>query len=226
MITRYWGSDVHQMVDHDYVLAVLAAGGLPLLIPVTDAADVPELLARVDGLIITGGNDVDPAFYGEARLEVGLGGTLDPTRDRFDMTLARTAIERGMPLLGICRGHQVINVALGGSMIQHLPHHRDSHKVGEVDQPITVDPSSGLAARFPDLAITNSYHHQAVDRLGEGVVAVAWAPDGVVEAIEITGAPHVVSVQWHPEMLLQHPAHLALFNWLCETAATRSAQLA
>ncbi len=224
MITRYWGSDVHQMVDHDYVLAVLAGGGLPLLIPVTDPEDAPDLLERLDGLIITGGNDIDPAFYGESRVEVGLGGTLDPARDRFDMMLAHTAIERGVPLLAICRGHQIVNVALGGSMMQHLPDHRDSHKVGEVDQPITVDPASRLAARFPGLAVTNSYHHQAVNRPGDGVVPVAWAADGVIEAIEVADAPHVVSVQWHPEMLLAHADHLALFSWLCDAATARSAQ--
>lgn len=222
MVTRYWGSDVHQMVDDDYVLGVLAGGGLALLLPVTEPTDVPELLARVDGLIITGGNDIDPVFYGEDRLEVGQGGTLDRTRDRFDMMLARTAIETGMPLLGICRGHQVINVALGGSLTQHLPDHPDSHKVGEVDQPITVDPNSRLASRFPSLAITNSYHHQAVDRPGDGVIPVAWAADGVIEAIEILDAPHVVSVQWHPEMLLRHDSHRALFQWLCAEATARA----
>jgi gamma-glutamyl-gamma-aminobutyrate hydrolase PuuD len=220
MVARYWGTDAHQLVDDDYVRAVLAAGGLPVLIPVVDVDLVPGLASRLDGLVITGGNDIDPACYGETWLELGQGGTLDPARDRFDIALVRYAVSSGMPLLAICRGHQVVNVACGGSLIQHLPDHPDSTDPGAQQQPIRVDPASRLAQRFPSLAASNSYHHQAVDRLGEGVSAVAWAPDGVIEAIEIEGAPHVVSVQWHPEMLVEHAEHLALFEWLTRSATS------
>ncbi len=223
-VVRYWGTDRHQVVDDDYVVAVRLAGGLPVLLPVAEPEEVATLLARLDGLVLTGGNDVDPANYGQDRLDAGTGGELDPDRDRFDIALARGAIAAGVPTLAICRGQQVLNVALGGTLVQHLPDHPMTPELGTTSHELTVEPTSRFAARFPTLTAANSYHHQCVDRAGAGVRVVATAPDGVPEAIEVDGVPHVVAVQWHPEILAGRPEHraqLELFRWLVDAATER-----
>lgn len=221
-VVRYWGTDRHQVVDEDYVTAVRLAGGMPVLLPVGSPEDAAAVLERLDGLVLTGGNDIDPAFYGEAHVDAGTGGDLDPERDRFDLALARRAIEVDLPTLAICRGQQVLNVACGGTLVQHLPDHGHTPEPGTTSHALSVDPTSRFAARFPTLTDANSYHHQCVGRPGDGVRVVATAPDGVPEAIEVDGAPRVVSVQWHPEILASRPeqgAHLQLFRWLVDAAA-------
>lgn len=222
-VTRYWGTEPHHVVDDDYVAAVRAGGGLAVVLPVTDPALVSALCARLDGLLLTGGNDVDAARYGAARLDSGTGGELQPERDAFDLALARHAIDTGLPTLAICRGQQVLNVACGGTLVQHLATHPQTVMAPDaVSHGLVVDPSSRLARRHPSIVQVNSYHHQAVDRPGTGVRVVATAPDGVVEAIEVDGAPDLVAVQWHPEMLPGRPEHTALFRWLADTAASRA----
>lgn len=222
-VTRYWGTERHNLIDAHYADAVQAAGGLAVLLPVVGPEDVAELCDRLDGLVITGGNDVDPACYGQRALPVPTGGQHDPARDRFEIALARRAIETGLPTLAICRGLQVVNVACGGTLVQHLEDHPDTPEApGAADatsHAVTMAAGSRLAARHPSLHLVNSYHHQAVDRPGEGVQIVARADDGVVEAIEVEGADQLVAVQWHPELLLGLPEHLALFEWLVAMAA-------
>jgi putative glutamine amidotransferase len=226
IVARYWGTVRHQIVTDDYVRAVRLAGGQPVMLPVGTPGEAAEILDHIDGLIITGGVDVSPSHFGEERVELGFGGTLDPERDDFDLALARRAVALDLPLLCICRGQQVLNVSRGGSLIQHLDTHGETPEGQLVSHPLTVDPESRFAERFPTLRISNSYHHQAVGGLGDGVRVAATAPDGVIESIELVDSPNVVSVQWHPEVLLELPDHLALFEWLVAAAAATKTRVA
>ena len=194
-----------------YVDAVAAAGGLPLVVapPVdaaTDGADVTEWAAGVVGsagaLVLTGGGDVDPACYGGVA-DGHLAGVL-PGRDAAELALAVTALRAGLPVLAICRGMQVLNVALGGDLVSHVPdvvgndaHRRAPGIYGAVDVQIA---GGSLAGRLlGSRASVPCSHHQAVGRLGEGLIATAWAEDGLVEAVERPGDGFVLGVQWHPE---------------------------
>jgi putative glutamine amidotransferase len=188
-----------------YVNAVREAGGLPVLLPPGETAP-EDLLPRLDGLVLAGGGDLDPVRFG---------GDVHPSiyfvcgeRDEFEIALVRGALARELPTLAVCRGAQVLNVALGGDVHAHLedvvgpevPHRasQDAH----VHHPVRLEPDSRLAALFgrAELASVPSWHHQAVRRLGEGLRAVAFAPDGTVEALEIAEAPFLAAVQWHPEL--------------------------
>lgn len=203
---------------------VKRAGGLPLI--AEPAADVDELLGHADAVVVNGGGDVLPEAYGaEPHPEVKM---LDAERDRFELDLVRGAVERGKPVLGVCRGHHVVNVALGGTLIQHLPDVTDlDHDVRDpYDRPahaLRVERGSRLERIVGAGEIeVNTLHHQAVDELGEGLAAVARAPDGVVEAIESADG-RVLGVQWHPELM--HPDYdevqLPLFRALVEAARGR-----
>jgi putative glutamine amidotransferase len=203
-----WGpwDDFVVMTPRSYVGAVQAAGGLVALLPPDDAAaeDPDELLDRLDALILAGGNDVDPASYG-ARPHPEVGNTV-PERDRFELALAHRALERELPLLAICRGMQMLNVACGGTLVQHVPdvvgHEEHRHTPGQfADHEVRLD-SGSLAARAAgvDRFAAKSHHHQGVDELGESLVASGWADgDGLVEAIEDPDRPFVLGVLWHPE---------------------------
>lgn len=201
-----WGAwDLDAVVlPQAYAAQVAAAGGLPVLLP--PAAGIEAALARLDGLILSGGGDLDPARYGADRhAETG---SVRPARDVAELALFEAAADRGLPVLGICRGLQVINAARGGTLHQHLPDvvgHRDHAPApGQYgSHPVRVAPGSALAAALGRTALESvpSAHHQAIDRLGRGLTAVAWAPDGMIEAvdIDIPGSPFALAVQWHPE---------------------------
>jgi putative glutamine amidotransferase len=212
------------VTEHEYVNAVVGARGVPHLLPVV-AADLAEgALSAVDGLMLTGGGDIDPARFGQARSP--LAGGIDDARDAFELALARNALGQALPVLGICRGCQLLNVALGGTLVQHVPEvtaceHLVATPPHSLVHPVRLAPGSRLAAVVgaTDLAV-NSIHHQAVDRLAPDLVAVGWAPDGIVEALELPGCP-VLAVQWHPEHLLGDRRHVALFEWLVERATER-----
>jgi putative glutamine amidotransferase len=203
-----WGpwEDTVTMLPRSYATAVQAAGGLALLLPPDDTAtEAPDpLLDRIDALILAGGADVDPASYGAQR-HPEIGPTW-PERDRFEIALARRAIERGMPVLGVCRGMQIINVALGGTLLQHLPDviHTDEHRHTPgafVDHEVRLEPGS-LAARAAgaERITVKSHHHQGIDELGEGLIATGWSVnDELIEAIELAGEGHALGVLWHPE---------------------------
>jgi putative glutamine amidotransferase len=185
-----------------YSLAVQRAGGLALILPPDDVvAESPdELLDMLDGLILAGGSDVDPASYG-AKPDPETRGTR-PERDRFEIALGTRALERDMPVLGICRGMEMLNVIQGGTLNQHIPGlelHR--HTPGAfTDHRVRIE-SGSLAERVVGAELTEvkSAHHQGLEELGEGVVASGHADDGLVEAIELSGQSFAVGVLWHPE---------------------------
>ncbi|MEW6637416.1 MAG: gamma-glutamyl-gamma-aminobutyrate hydrolase family protein [Actinomycetota bacterium] len=189
-----------------YVQAVQRAGGRPILLPPDpdDAEDPREVLALIDALILTGGaGDLDPALYGEEpHPETG---PVQEERDAYELALARAAIERRMPVLGICRGMQVLNVAYGGRLEQHLPdvlgHEEHRHTPGTfADHEVSLVPGS-LAARAAGSELTpvKSHHHQGIGEVGEGLVVTGKAEDGTIEAIEDPSCPFVLGVLWHPE---------------------------
>jgi putative glutamine amidotransferase len=184
-----------------YSLAVQRAGGLALILPPDDvAAEAPdELLDMLDGLILAGGSDVDPGSYGAKPAPETKGSW--PERDRFEIALGTRALERDMPVLGICRGMQMLNVIQGGTLNQHLGLQLHRHTPGAFcDHGVRLEPGS-LAARVigGERTAVKSAHHQGVGELGEGVIATGWAEDDVVEAIELPDRSFAVGVLWHPE---------------------------
>jgi putative glutamine amidotransferase len=216
----------------DYVSALEQAGAIVrILSPAHDS--VSEALDRCDGVLLTGGEDVDPAHYGEDQHPTT---KPDPARDEYEMVLARLALERNVPLLGICRGAQLLNVAAGGTLIQDLPSQRPGpvpHAVRQTPDTlahdVTIQPETCLAmllhGEAPDGRVTvNSRHHQAVNAVAPGFVVSATAPDGVVEAIEKPSAPFCVAVQWHPENFWRSGRFRSLFDGLIDAARKRRAR--
>ena len=192
------------LLPRSYARAAYAAGGIPVLLPPGPVEGTDELLRRLDGLILAGGADIDPASYG-AEPDPRTGETW-PERDAFELALARGALESDVPLLGLCRGMQLLNVARGGTLIQDLApvvgdeRHRPTPGTF-AEHEVRLEPGS-LAARAvgAERLVVKSHHHQGVDRLGDGVVATGWAePDGLVEAIEVPDRRYVLGVLWHPE---------------------------
>ena len=211
-----------------YVDGVERAGGVAVILPILDPDAVGSLLRAVDGLLLTGGGDVAPSRYG-AR-PIAETHNVDPLRDAFEIRLIKGAIDADMPLLAICRGMQVLNVAMGGSLVQHVPHatgqdHDQVERWHEAVHRVKIEPDSHLAEALGATEIdVNSMHHQAVDQAAPGTRAVAWAEDDTVEAIEVPGSPHIVAVQWHPELLEDWPEHQGLFRQLVEHADARLAE--
>ncbi|ANN19389.1 anthranilate synthase [Amycolatopsis orientalis] len=199
-----------------YVDGIVAAGGIPVLLPpVSDAHE--RLVSAVDGLVLVGGADVDPARYGQEQHATTY---TRPNRDAFEFGLLRSALAARKPVLGVCRGLQVLSVALGGTLTQHLPDTLDSKD----HQPapgtfgtttVTLAEGSRAASIFGAETKVPCYHHQAIDRLGDGLVPVGWAADGTIEAAELPGDGFVLGVQWHPE---QNPGDIRLFEALIAAA--------
>jgi putative glutamine amidotransferase len=193
----HWQLDA-ALVPYDYVRAVERAGGRAVLVP-PDPDGVEEILAVLDGLVFSGGNDLEPREYG-AEAHPATNGT-NPERDRGELALLTAALERDLPMLAICRGFEVLNVARGGDLVQHLPdevgHEEHRAVVGEFSEhEVRVDPSSRIGEVR---GAVKSHHHQGVGRIGEGLREVAWAADGTVEALEDPERAFVVGVLWHPE---------------------------
>ena len=210
-----WNVDA-ALVPSAYVRAVERAGGRPLVVPPTDVGP-EETLSVLDGLVFSGGGDLHPETYG-AEPHDELHG-VDPKRDEAELALLRGALERDMPVLAVCRGSQVLNVALGGDLVQHLPevvgHDRHLHTPGEfADHDVSLEPRTRIGAILGDRAPVKSHHHQGFGRLGRGLRPSAWADDGTVEAIEDPGRRFALGVLWHPEVA----EDLAVFEALVEEA--------
>jgi putative glutamine amidotransferase len=208
-----------------YFDAVTRAGGIAVLLPPqpVDAAIAARVLDGLDGLIVTGGKDVDPARYGQRPHPTTDAPRLD--RDAWEDALLTAAIDRQLPFLGICRGAQVLNVALGGTLIQHLPDLVGSTRYnlggGRFNTvPVVVDPQTGLDALVGPSVDVKVYHHQAIDRVAEGLRVTARSSDGVIQAVELDSVPFGLAVQWHPE---ETGDDLRLFAGLVEAAHTYSA---
>jgi gamma-glutamyl-gamma-aminobutyrate hydrolase PuuD len=190
------------LLPQSYVAAVTSVGGLPVLLPPADPAAAGRALDGLDALILTGGADVDPARYGAGRNPASQ--PPRPERDRWETALALAALDRDLPLLAICRGAQVLNVALGGTLDQHLPdvvghqaHLPEPGAFGAVT--VRLAPGSTVAAILGAEVKVPCYHHQSLRRLGRDVEAVGWADDGTIEAAVVAGRRFAVAVQWHPE---------------------------
>lgn len=217
-----------------YAEAVEAAGGEVVWLEPDAAAgtDPAEILRDVDALLLSGGVDPDPRLYGEEQID-GARVEIDPARDAAELPLIRAALDADVPMLGICRGIQMVNVAAGGSLYQDLaliglpPELHQQNLAGkgwkDLAHPVRIEPESGLGALL-EAARTevNSFHHQAVKRPAEGFVVSARSPEGVVEALEHPGRRFVVAVQWHPERMVdRHPAQRRLFAALIDAARHR-----
>ena len=212
-------------VPASYVDAVRAGGGRPVLFPPGDD-DPAALLDGVDGVVLCGGGDIDPSRFGGAASHDAIYSTC-PERDAFELALVQECLRRDTPTLAICRGLQVLNVARGGDLHVHLPDvvgdsvaHRVSRE-HHTHHPVRIDASSRLAAVLgaPEVMVA-SWHHQAIDRLGAGLRAVAWAEDGTVEAVEVEDDPAMLAIQWHPELQVEEPdgRQLRLFEELVALA--------
>lgn len=214
----------------DYVDSVRRAGGVPvLLVPGGDEAELRVVLERIDGLVIAGGGDVDPARYGGD--SPGQSQGIDRERDSFEIALSAAVVSNEIPTLPICRGCQVFNVALGGSLHQHLPdvvgedvrHRREQESQDHVRHRVVVDESSRLATMMGSATPEPlSSHHQAVDRAAASLRVVARAADGTIEALELPGHPWLVAVQWHPEATAaEDPTQQRIFDSLVTAARER-----
>jgi putative glutamine amidotransferase len=212
------------LLSRAYIDAIQRAGAIALMIPPDAwAEDHPGgVLDGLDALMLAGGADIDPGSYGERRHRCTK--NTRPERDRAEIALTLEALERDLPLLGICRGMQLLNVALGGTLVQHLPddvghtdHRRSLGSFDNADHDVKLEPGSLAAQACGELRHkTKSHHHQAVNRLGDGVAATGWSVlDGLVEAIELPAARWALGVQWHPEV---DPRSRVLRNFVADTA--------
>jgi putative glutamine amidotransferase len=223
--TRYGFTQI--AVTEAYVQSVSAAGGTPLLIPLGLPGEAyPELLNHFDGIIFTGGGDVQPERYGSQ--PNSLVGEVDPDRDRVEVNLLQDSLKTGKPFLGICRGLQLINVAMGGSLYEDLQTQRPQTQRHQYfpEKPrsylahiVQIESESRLAGILGKAQTeVNSMHHQGIRQLASGLWASAYAPDGVIEAFELPDHPFGLAVQWHPEWLQDHTSMLALFQALAQAA--------
>jgi putative glutamine amidotransferase len=197
----YWDLEA-SLIPHDYVRAVEQAGGRALLVPPSDEG-IDETLDSLDGIVFSGGSDLDPAHYGAEPHPETLG--IHEERDRAELELMKAALDRDMPVLGICRGIQVLNVARGGNLIQHLPdtvgHEGHKHKApgAFIDHDVEIEPDTTLAKILGDRHPVKSHHHQGLDAVGEGLRVSAHAEDGSIEGVEDPERRFALGVLWHPE---------------------------
>jgi putative glutamine amidotransferase len=208
-----------------YAEGVLQAGGVPVIVPYNlDEDSLLSLFDRLDGLLLSGGGDIDPAIYGEAPHPATA--EIEADRDRVELALARWVVEKEKPFLAICRGIQVVNVALGGTLVQDIPSEvpdalEHSFERGIVERgyhahPVKIAADSRLAQVMQtEIAQTNSWHHQAIEQLAAQLKVTAHAPDGVIEAVEVPERRFAIGVQWHPEWMFEdQPEHRRLFEEL------------
>jgi putative glutamine amidotransferase len=207
-------------LQHSYINAIVQAGGLPILIPeILPEEDFLDLYSRLKGILFSGGGDISlKHFNGSDHPRIG---EVDDERDTTEITLMRTAVDEGKPILGICRGAQVMNVALGGTLYTHiydqlkgaLDHAYPGDLRGAIVHPVNVDETTRSAEIFGETLLNvNSLHHQGLKDIAPGLKIAGCAPDGLVEVIEIPDHPYAVAVQWHPEWLTDQPAMQRLFK--------------
>ncbi|SHK67529.1 gamma-glutamyl-gamma-aminobutyrate hydrolase family protein [Desulforamulus aeronauticus] len=215
-------------ISRFYCQVIEAAGGLPLILPcILGEKTVDRILDKIDGLLLSGGVDVDPLLFGEEPLPSL--GSICPERDTFELALTRRALTLGLPILAVCRGLQVLNIAAGGNVLQDIGSHIAKPLKHDQQAPlwygthsIEVLPGSRLAAIFGEKTIVNSFHHQAVARIAAGFLATAWSSDGVVEAMESSSSSFIVGIQCHPECMWEHdPKMFQLFKEFVAASATK-----
>jgi putative glutamine amidotransferase len=223
----YAAAERTHMLSSTYTDSLVAAGATPILLPSIELDHIEEVIAAIDGLVITGGGDIDPSRYGAVNTDSA---EIDGRRDAWELALVHAARLGGTPLLGICRGCQVLNVAMGGTLHQHLwgseSHpdlwNEDRTKLANGEHDVEL---SGVLADIyaGDTRTVNSLHHQSIDRLGDCLEVLATAPDGHVEGIGATDGWHALAVQWHPERLA---TDATLFTWITQRAAEYQARIA
>ncbi len=222
-------SDGHPLtaLQHSYTKAIIQAGGLPVLIPaIFDEADFLDLYSRLAGILFSGGGDVSLDYFrGDKHPRIG---EVDPSRDATEMGLMKVAVNDGKPILGICRGAQVMNVALGGTLYTHihdqikgaLDHDYPGDLRRELVHPVNVDEESRAAGFFGETFLNvNSLHHQSLKDIASPLRVVGHAPDGVIEVVEIPDHPYAVAVQWHPEWLTDQIPMQRLFKSFVDASA-------
>jgi len=199
-----------------YVDAIVRAGGVPFIIP-TDKYIV-QALDIIDGLLLSGGGDIDGCFFSQPTHKMAT--DIWPARDKAEITAARLVFARDMPILGICRGLQILNVALGGNILQHIDGHKQSQPR---NVPTHSVKASGMLAEIMEMkkVMVNSIHHQVADRVADGLVVCGVAPDGIIEAICAPNKAFVLGVQWHPEELLYTHEHFRIFDAFVGAAFSR-----
>jgi putative glutamine amidotransferase len=206
------------VMNHRYLTALMSVGAAPWMVPLVpgEESTLRALYEMADGIFLAGGVDVDPASYREDRLDVC--GRTDPDRDAVELRLARWAIAEGKPVLGVCRGLQIINVACGGTLVQDVAHSSEraikhdffptqGYARDHIAHSASVDLDSSLGRIYQSATIdVNSMHHQGIRQLGDGLAATVIAPDGLIEGVEGTNGRFLLAVQWHPEMLIERDA--------------------
>ena len=223
------GSTPAYSAREELVRAILTAGGRPYLLPSALQLDtLPEVISEFDGLFISGGGDIHPDFF-NGEMHPSLNG-IDRERDAFELELCRLAVAMDMAVLGICRGQQVLDVALGGNLVVDIPSELlkagrhmwwPGYKRSRLSHPVRLEESSRLAGIMGGREfMVNSLHHQSVKDLGEGLKVAATAPDGVIEALEMPGKRFVVSVQWHPEWLPDYEQMRRIFKEFVEASSS------
>jgi len=213
-------------IKKEYYEAIINSGGIPVLLPnVENKSDIGMFFGSIDGLLVTGGADMHPRYFGQAPHKK-LSATTE-ARDRFEIEIIKMALQEDMPILGICRGHQVLNVALGGDLHQDLScvggrtlQHSDSRQTGKVFHDVRIDGDSILHEIIRKKIIgVNSSHHQVVNRPGRGLLAVAFAPDGMIEGLEHADLDFVVGIQWHPERIYSRFHSKRIFDYFVKKAS-------
>lgn len=195
-------------VSIDYSKSIIAAGGVPIVLPVTsDLETIKNQLSLLDGLILAGGADINPLYYNQDFKESM--GVISPERDEGELIVLREFFKTGKPILGICRGHQLLNVFRGGTLYQDLKyfgkpvlkHRQDFYPELAIHNVKIIDSDNILSQLFGNSILTNSFHHQSIDKIGDGLTTIATTEDGIVEAIQMKSHKFLYGIQWHPEMM-------------------------
>ncbi|MFB3896771.1 MAG: gamma-glutamyl-gamma-aminobutyrate hydrolase family protein [bacterium] len=214
-------------LNRSYVLAIETAGGVPLIIPpIEDATQVDSVLATIDGLLLTGGYDIKPEVYGAKKVHPKTD-TLEWLRQNYELVLTKRALKRDIPIMAICLGNQMLNVAAGGTLIQDIPSeiknplvHSQKERRDVLTHWVAIDKPSKLYQILKKNKVqSNSFHHQAIDQVAPGFKVIARTTDGVIEAIESKDTKFRFGIQWHPEELIKYHQHLQLFKNLVQYSA-------